>query len=79
MINGITHVAAVIVRDKDSVKFVKNISQSKMKIISKIECKDTTHNLNSIIEESDFLLIDRGDLIKKSQLKKNPAYSKNNY
>ena len=61
----IKHVAASFMRSKDSVKFVRKISKNKMKIISKIECRDALFNLDEIIEESDFLLLDRGDLSKE--------------
>ncbi|MBA65311.1 MAG: sulfate adenylyltransferase [Candidatus Marinimicrobia bacterium] len=74
--NNISHVAASFMRDKNSVKYVRRISKNKMKIISKIECKDALHNLNDIILESDFLLIDRGDLSKEIPIEKIPFTQK---
>ena len=47
-----------------------------MKIISKIECKDALENLNDIISESDYLLIDRGDLSKEIPIEKIPFTQK---
>ena len=73
---GITHVAASFMRNGDAVKYVKNISNGKMKVISKIECQDALENLDDIINESDFLLIDRGDLSKEIPIEKIPFTQK---
>ena len=74
--NNISHVAASFMRNKESVQYVRDISQGRMKIISKIECKDALQNLNDIIKESDFLLIDRGDLSKEIPIEKIPFTQK---
>ena len=68
----ISHVAASFMRSGETVKAVRNISKNKMKIISKIECKDALKNIDDIIKESDFLLIDRGDLSKEISIEKIP-------
>ena len=47
-----------------------------MKIISKIECVDALERLDEIIPNSDFILIDRGDLSKEIPLEKIPFTQK---
>jgi len=74
--NNIKYVAASFIRNGDAVKYVRNISYGKMEIISKIECMDALENLDEIIHESDFLLIDRGDLSKEIPIEKIPFTQK---
>ena len=76
LIENIGHVAVSFVRNAESVKEVRKISKNKMKIISKIECKDALENLDDIISESDYLLIDRGDLSKEIPIEKIPFTQK---
>ena len=47
-----------------------------MEIISKIECIDAIENLEEIIDETDYLLIDRGDLSKEVAMEKIPMLQK---
>jgi ATP sulfurylase len=47
-----------------------------MKIISKIECVDALEHINEIIQKSDFILIDRGDLSKEIPIEKIPFTQK---
>ena len=72
----IGHVAASFMRKAESVREVREVSNNKMKIISKIECKDALENLDEIISESDYLLIDRGDLSKEIPIEKIPFAQK---
>ena len=74
--NDIAYVAASFIRNEEAVKYVRNISKGRMKIISKIECKDALENLDNIINESDYLLIDRGDLSKEIPIEKIPFTQK---
>jgi ATP sulfurylase len=74
--HGIEHIALSFVRSKDSVKEVKDITNGKMKIISKIECLDGLLKIDEIIECSDYLLMDRGDLSKEITIKKIPFVQK---
>jgi len=74
--NNISLVAASFIRNSDAIKFVRDISKGKMKIISKIECLDALENLEEIIRESDYLLIDRGDLSKEIPIEKIPFTQK---
>lgn len=47
-----------------------------MKIISKVECVDALENINAIIQKSDYILIDRGDLSKEIPIEKIPFTQK---
>ena len=73
---NIGFVAASFMRSGKAVNEVRKISKNKMKIISKIECKDALENLDEIIAESDYLLIDRGDLSKEIPIEKIPFTQK---
>ena len=73
---GIGYIAASFMRSAQFVKDVRLATQGKMKIISKIECLDALHNLDEIIQASDFLLIDRGDLSKEVPIEKIPFLQK---
>lgn len=73
---GIGHIAASFMRSGNSVEEVRRATQNTMKIISKIECIDALENLDEIIERSDFLLIDRGDLSKEIPIEKIPFTQK---
>ncbi|MDP3710334.1 MAG: sulfate adenylyltransferase [bacterium] len=73
---GVEHIAASFMRSGESVEEVRIATQNKMKIISKIECLDSLKNLDSIIEKSDYLLIDRGDLSKEIPIEKIPLTQK---
>ena len=73
---NIEHVAASFMRSGDAVNEVRRISKNKMKVISKVECKDAMENLDDIIIESDYILIDRGDLSKEIPIEKIPFTQK---
>ncbi len=72
----INYIAASFMRNRDAIKEVRKISEGKMKIISKVECRDALENLDDIIDESDYLLIDRGDLSKEIPIEKIPFIQK---
>jgi ATP sulfurylase len=73
---GIDHIAVSFVRSGASVAEVRRATKGKMKIISKVECVDALENIDDIIEESDFLLIDRGDLSKEVPIERIPFLQK---
>lgn len=73
---NIKHIAASFMRSGETVKEVREITKNKMQIISKVECEDALENLDDIIHESDFLLIDRGDLSKEIPIEKIPFTQK---
>ncbi len=73
---GVGHIAASFMRSKAFVEEVRRATKGSMKIISKIECLDALENLDEIIEASDYLLIDRGDLSKEVPIEKIPFLQK---
>ena len=73
---GIEYIAASFMRNGDFVDKVRKATEGKMKIISKIECMEALQDLDSIIEKSDFLLIDRGDLSREVPLERIPFVQK---
>jgi ATP sulfurylase len=73
---GIDHIAVSFVRSGASIDEVRSVTQNKMKIISKVECVDALERINEIIQKSDFILIDRGDLSKEIPIEKIPFTQK---
>ena len=73
---GVGHIAASFMRSEAFVEEVRRATKGSMKIISKIECLDALENLDEIIEASDYLLIDRGDLSKEVPIEKIPFLQK---
>ncbi|MFY9493281.1 MAG: sulfate adenylyltransferase [Minisyncoccia bacterium] len=74
--NKVEHIAMSFARSGKSVDTVKKATNGSMKIISKIECLDALENLDEIIDKSDYLLIDRGDLSKEIPIEKIPFTQK---
>ena len=73
---GIDHIAVSFVRSGASIDEVRSVTQNKMKIISKVECVEALENINEIIQKSDAILIDRGDLGKEIPIEKIPLTQK---
>jgi len=73
---GIGHIAVSFVRSAECINEVRRATQNTMEIISKIECIDALKNLDEIIKNSDYLLIDRGDLSKEIPVEKIPFTQK---
>jgi pyruvate kinase len=73
---GIEHIALSFVRSGAAIDEVRSVTQNKMKIISKVECIDALEHINEIIQKSDFILIDRGDLSKEIPIEKIPFTQK---
>jgi pyruvate kinase len=73
---GIEHIAVSFVRNGATIDEVRRATQNKMKIISKVECVDALEHLDEIVQKSDFILIDRGDLSKEIPLEKIPFTQK---
>ncbi len=60
---GIDYIGISFVRQAEDVRLIKGIlSGSPVKMLVKIETKEAVKNLDSILAESDQILIDRGDL-----------------
>ena len=68
----IKHYAISFVNSHEDLKIVKKITGINSFIISKIETENAIINLDKIIENSDALLIDRGDLSRYVPIEKIP-------
>ncbi len=60
------------VRDEKDIKLAKNLINNSQ-IIAKVETKKAVENLNNILNEVDYILIDRGDLSTEVGLFKIPV------
>lgn len=69
---GIEHVALSFVRSALDIDEIRRITENRMKVIAKVECREALRNLDEIIEAADFLLIDRGDLGKEVPIERIP-------
>ncbi len=74
---GVGHIAVSYVRKGKDVDLVREATRGRMQIISKVECAEALENLDEIIEKSDAILIDRGDLGKEISMEKVPRAQKN--
>lgn len=74
--NDIRHIAVSYVRRGGDIDYVREITRGKMAIISKVECREALENLEEIIEKSDMILVDRGDLGKEIPFEKVPLARK---
>lgn len=63
-------------RSGEAVTEVRQATKGKMKIISKVECDDALKNLDDIIDKTDYILIDRGDMSKEIPIEKIPLAQK---
>jgi len=68
----IDHIAVSFVRSGATIDEVRKTTQSRMKIISKVECIEALENIDEIARKSDYILIDRGDLSKEIPIEKIP-------
>ena len=59
---GVDLIAVSFVRKASDINEVKSLVKTGIKIIAKIELKEAMKNLDSIIEESDGVMVARGDL-----------------
>jgi pyruvate kinase len=73
---GIEYLAVSFARSGTAVDEARRAAQYKMKIISKIECVDALETADEIIQKSDYILIDRGDLSKEIPIEKIPFTQK---
>lgn len=64
------------VRNVDDIRIAKSLVHDDVKIISKIETRAAVTNLNTILQETKYILIDRGDLSTEIGLEKIPACQK---
>jgi len=71
---NLAYVGLSFVRTRGDVKEAKKLITSDSIIISKIETVAAVENLIDILEEVEYILIDRGDLSTEIGLEKVPAY-----
>jgi len=72
----LSYVGLSFVRTKKDVAEAKNLIDSDITVISKVETAAAVENLVDIFEEVEYILIDRGDLSTEIGLTKVPAYQK---
>lgn len=73
---NISYVGLSFVRNKEDILEAKELIKNDIKIISKVETKSAVDNLVEILNEVDYILIDRGDLSTEIGLEKVPSYQK---
>jgi len=64
------------VRSRADICEAKSLIDDSIQIISKVETKSAVDNLGEILEEVEFILIDRGDLSTEIGIEKIPAYQR---
>jgi len=69
---GVRHFALSFASSKQDVLYMKQLIGNDSQLISKIESRKGLKNLRSIIEASDNILIDRGDLSREVCIEKIP-------
>ncbi len=78
--NGVDYIAASFVRKKEDVHELKSILKwynSNVLVISKIEHWEAVNNIDEIIQESDGIMIARGDLGVEIEMEKVPTIQAN--
>lgn len=73
---GLKHISLSFVHTMQDVEKVRRIVGSEVRIISKIETSDALLNLKQIVDVSDGILIDRGDLSREEPINKIPLLQK---
>ena len=79
--NGVDYIAASFVRSAEDIrslkKFIKSIdAECRVRIISKIESDEGVKNIGEIIDESDGVMIARGDMGVEIELERLPEIQK---
>lgn len=74
--NGIDFVGLSFVRSRADIKLAKDLLDDGCEVISKVETRSAVENLNDILEEVQYILIDRGDLSTDVGLERIPRYQK---
>ena len=72
----IDFVSLSFVRNNNDIRIAKECVKGQTKIIAKIETKSAVDNINKILEEVDYINVDRGDLSTEVGLVKVPSYQK---
>jgi pyruvate kinase len=74
--NGITHYALSFASAAEDVEHLRSLATPGAHIIAKIESRAGVRNMDGIIEATDSVLIDRGDLSREIPLEHVPYYQK---
>jgi pyruvate kinase len=69
---GVRHFALSFANSREDVDCMRSLIGSDAVLISKVESADGVINLGGILESSDEILIDRGDLSRQVRLEKIP-------
>ncbi len=73
---GVGHILVSFVRKGADVDEARAATNNAMHVISKVESKESIQHLDEIIEKSDAILLDRGDLSKEIPIEKIPLVQK---
>jgi pyruvate kinase len=74
---GVEYVAASFLQSGDDLKKLKEVVAGRAKIVSKIENAQALKNIDSIVTESDSIMVARGDLGIEIPMEKVPFVQKN--
>lgn len=74
---GVDYVAVSFVQTAEDIRKVKEIVNGRAKIIAKIESAQAIKNIDEIIQETDSIMIARGDLGVEMPMEKVPFVQKN--
>jgi len=74
--NNIDIFALSFSKGKEAIKRLRSLAKRNATIISKVESCKGINNINDIIQYSDAILIDRGDLSREKPVEKIPALQK---
>lgn len=74
--HGIRHFALSFASSGEDVRSLRELIPSDAQLISKVESRAGVRNMDSIIEASDVVLIDRGDLSREIPFQDIPYYQK---
>jgi len=73
---NISYIGLSFVRTVENIKEVKALLNTECKLISKVETKDAVKNLQSILNEVEYILVDRGDLSTEIGVERVPQFQK---
>jgi ATP sulfurylase len=73
---GITNYALSFANCGDDVDLIRQLCGGSVRIISKIECRNGLSHLSEIVDRSDAILIDRGDLSREVPIEQIPIAQK---
>lgn len=75
-LRGVTHYALSFAASADDVRTIRSLAPAGAHVMAKIESRVGVRNMDGIIEASDSVIIDRGDLSREVPLEFVPFYQK---